>query len=217
MKSAIVVAGRGHHHRALAEERAQQDLQAAVAAGVVEGAPDRRRLGARRRLDRAGEALKAVDHQFRRPGRPGREHHPFGRQRHRARRVQRVEGQADSDERPFEAGWQRRFGNDRLGARDVDNAGQGLVGEIRRAEHDAPGDAVEFDQRDRRVERIGDPHQHRTPGERARRAAQGRAAGDIGERQARPRAPDLAPHQSRRGHQGAIQGQALSGHAHRTG
>ena len=140
------------------EQRAQEDLQAAVAADVVERRPV---AAAGDRRDRAGQRRERVDDELRRAaGARGRQD-PFGR---RAPRAARRAAQA--------AGGRRR-------ARDVDRGGGGVAvvdaarrprpsrasaservaSRARRAEHDLAREAVELDQRRRRLRHVADREQ----------------------------------------------------------
>ncbi len=67
------------HHRAAGEHGAEEDLQAAIAADVVECGPHRRR-SARRTFgdDGAGECFQRMPGDLRHAGRARGEHQPFG-------------------------------------------------------------------------------------------------------------------------------------------
>ena len=65
------------HERSTAQERAQKDLQTAVTADVVEGAPDDR-IARAAALYRAGEARQRVQRHFRIAGGSRGEENPFG-------------------------------------------------------------------------------------------------------------------------------------------
>jgi hypothetical protein len=70
--------GAREHQRCPVDQRAEEYLQAAVAADVVERSPDHRRRMAGVALDRAGEPGERMHHHLGRAARAGREHHPFG-------------------------------------------------------------------------------------------------------------------------------------------
>ena len=58
--------GLGQHQRTAADDRAQENLQAAIAADVVEGRPDRSRAAGRTvGGDRAGQAFERMADDFR--------------------------------------------------------------------------------------------------------------------------------------------------------
>ena len=64
------------HHRAATGDGPQEDLQAAVAADIVEGAPDRDRRSSGRRSDCGRQAGKCVAHDLRDAGRAGCQQQP---------------------------------------------------------------------------------------------------------------------------------------------
>ena len=72
--------GARQHQRAAAEQGAQEDLQAAIAADVVERAPDHRRVIGLRASDRRGQGRRDVHDHLRHAGGAGGEQHPFGMQ-----------------------------------------------------------------------------------------------------------------------------------------
>ena len=144
------LAGAAQRQRAPAGDRAQENLQAAVAADVVEGRPvlDRGCGGALR--IGAGQRRQRMDHHFRIAGGAGGQQHPFGRAAcARARR--RVGAAAARMARRVATIARRRRDSrvidDRVGLGVADDGGQMPGFEIGRAEHDAARPAVEFDQR----------------------------------------------------------------------
>ncbi len=71
------LAGAGQNKRNAAEHRAQENLQAAIAADVVERTPDRI-VADRPATKRRGQAGERMHHHFRHAGGARREHHPIG-------------------------------------------------------------------------------------------------------------------------------------------
>ncbi len=215
-RSAQRLARLGQHHRALADQRAQQDLQTAVAADVVEGAPDRRYRARRRRSDGAGQPLQRVDDHFRGAGRAGGEHHPFGLGVVGGRLGKRLERGADRCERHVERldRRRRRVEHGRLDAGRGGDAGKVVVVQVRRADDDAPREPVEFDQRDRGCERALGSKQHRAPAQGLPGGgAERRAGGDVGEPKLARHAPQASGREPRRGPKGRPERSARLRHA----
>ena len=137
--------GAGEHHRAAADQRAQQDLQPAIAADVVERAPHLFAAGVRRARDRAGQAAQRMDRHLRRSGGAGGEQRPFAHQPRRIGRRGHRHGHAGDD-----AG-RRQIGHVLVGHDDArpgrrHHAGQVLRPEIGGTQHDPPRQPVQLQQ-----------------------------------------------------------------------
>ena len=138
------------HQRSAAEHRAQENLQAAVAADVVEGAPYHRRI-ALLRLERRRQGGERVHHHFRHARGARRQQYPFGRvgrrdkpiRRHdirpniqRGREVRRPHGPAFRHHRPRHRPRRRRTA--RQNGPDLHRAARSSGGAQRRRARSAP-------------------------------------------------------------------------------
>ncbi len=148
------LAGARQHQRRAADDRAQKYLQAAIAADVVERAPDDGAVetsGADRR-DQAGQA---VHRHLRHAGRAGREQYPFGQHMRQRLLFGRGDGRRTNDaHRKIECRvvQRTRVDHDGVGLGTGDQSGQVIGRRIGRQNRHAARHAVELDQRQRRRE-----------------------------------------------------------------
>ena len=177
------------HHRAAAQHRTQENLQAAIAAHVVERAPYRtvaERARGRHRPGRgAGQRRQRMTHQFGNTGRARGEQNPFSFVHRLAVR------HAGSDR----GARRHEYGRAQLGCGPVADHGIDLRRRhharqmcrryIGRAQHDAPRDTVEFDQRQCRRQLVARRQQHRPAAQLGEPPAERRAARQRGEADAR--------------------------------
>ena len=180
--------GLRQHHRSAADHGAQENLQAAVAADVVQRRPGRVRV-ARRPVgdDRAGQPIERMSDDLRQPGRARGQHQPLGRAFGLPSRG-RPFGQAGADDqvRASIASVQRPIGDDGV---DLGIRKQGLDAiriEVGRAQKHAAGDAVEFDHRERGQQLPRRRKQHRSAGQLAGSADQAAVPENVGQRYAVP-------------------------------
>ena len=172
-------------HQRARVQRAEVDLQPAVAPDVVEGGPDD--LGRRRAIgERGGEARQIVLHELRCTGGTGSEENPLGLTRARP---------------PHRVGLERRPGIDRdpdadlaarrraagilhagIGCGARDDGRQVFGGEPGRQEHHAPRHPVELGDRESRGELICHGEQHRTAAQLLEPPAEDRGVRKPGER-----------------------------------
>ena len=175
------LAGAAQVKRLAPRERAQEDLQAAVAANVVERRPGLRWRGA----EGAGQGRERVDDHLRRAAGARSRHHPFGGEAPAARRGERFERQAARD-REIEIDLRRRFVaviDQRVRLRPADQRFKAGPVEAGRAEHDAAREAVELDQRRGGLGHVADGERDRAPFEAVEFAAEARRVREIVERQ----------------------------------
>ncbi len=173
------------HQRATRQHRAQIDLQAAVAADVVERAPDRVRV---RRLagQESRETRQAMGHELGSTGRAGSQQNPLARRdlaplargRHRAalQAPQAMDG-------PGRAGMVHRTvrqGEIRIRARG--DLRQALRTQVGRTQHQAARDAVELEQRKRRAHLLAQRQQYGAAAEGLAFDAEAGACLELGER-----------------------------------
>ena len=132
------------NQRTRAHDAAQEDLQPAIAAHVVEGRPDDALLVPLHRGDRACQAFETVHHELRHAGRAGCQQQPFGRTMTR-RRLARRDRQPTSDARQVEAGESLglSIGDDELGRGRRSDRGEILGRQIARTQGDAARQPVE--------------------------------------------------------------------------
>ena len=184
------LAGAGKNERSAAEHRAQENLQSAITADVVERAPYRRGVGGTAAGDGRREPGKVVHHHLRHARRARGQQHPFGANGNRRRLVERNDRRRAGDangERERRMRSRTVVGHDRIdfGCR---HHGAEMIGlDIGRQDHQAPRDAVELDQRQRRRQLARGRHQDRTarqirePAAKTCLAIQAGAASKIGE------------------------------------
>jgi hypothetical protein len=168
--------------RAQAGDRAQENLQAAITADVVERRPILHRGLRRVRRDRAGQRRQRMDDHFRVARGSRCQQHPFGRVT--AERLSRARLQWQR------AGREKRNGRDlrRLALPAIDDGigfgvaddGAQMPGlEIGRAENDAARPTVELDQRGGGLQLVARHQDDRTAFECAKIAAKTGLAGEI--------------------------------------
>ena len=161
-----------------AMKRAQKDLHAAIAADVVESAPDRRRTprGAFGD-DRAGEAFERVADDLRHAGRARGQHQPFGgalglrgpRRRHRQAR--------GHHQRNVLVGPSLRLiGDDGIDVGIVDQCFQMVGIEVGRAQQHAPREPVDLDHGEAGQQLARHRQQHRPSRQLAAASSRGRSA-----------------------------------------
>ncbi len=175
----------GQHHARAAGQGAQQHLQPAIAADVVEGGPDQGLAGPLFRGHGAGQGVKRVGHHLGPAGGARGEHDPLGASAAVPNRdgLGAVDGVAGH--------------LSRQGVRDLAVVQQGVdpglgadgrqVGgvEIGRAQHQPRGQAVELDQGQGGGKLAAGAHQHRAPGQLGPRRAGGGGQGADDEALAR--------------------------------
>ncbi|MGY4598877.1 hypothetical protein ACVWXL_006623 [Bradyrhizobium sp. GM22.5] len=174
----------GQHHRAAREDGAEEYLQAAIAADVVERRPYRR--GSARRAfgdDGAGECFQRMADDFRHARRARGEHQPFRGAFGPGRRCGLKRQLCGDDQRHASLGPAIGLVGDngidpgirhqRVEMRRV---------EIRRAQQHAAGNTVELDHGKTRSELVGQFQQHRAAGQLAQAATQDRLRQDIRQR-----------------------------------
>ena len=140
------------HQRRAAEHGTQVDLQAAVAADVIERAPHHARCG-RLARQRAGQAREGVGDELRGAGRARGEKYPLGGERRL----------------PIDlAGHGRGIQVRELHAcpGDRGDLGERLGAELRRGEHQPARDAIELEQRDGGAQLLAHGEKHRAPAQR---------------------------------------------------
>ena len=149
--------GARQHQRSSAEERTEENLQAAVTANVVEGAPHDGGCRRAADCDRARQARPCVHDHLRKAGRTRCEEDPFrlvasvplgigGRDPRTAR---------DERSRAWSAGFERiPVGHERIHRGGRGDEGDMFRRQIGRAKNESPRDAVEFDERQPRRELI---------------------------------------------------------------
>ena len=178
----------GQHHRAAADDGAQENLQAAIAADVVERRPHRRRTaraGLRRRSRRSRPSSVwptifgtpdvpevSISHSVARSVCAG------ARRRRPAARRSTTSGMPCRAQR---SGWSVTTAS--ISA-SVDQGVEMIGIEIGRAQQHAPGDAVDLDHREARQQLAGHRQQHRAPGQLAAATVEAGLRQDIGQRDA---------------------------------
>ncbi len=186
----------GNHHRSAAEQTAQQDLQAAIAADIVKCGPDHGPVRRGHGLDRPRQAFQVVHHHLGRSGGAGGEHHPFGPDRlGRCRQFvrhgcRRGDSQNPKTVEPGQGLLAIRHHRGHLTIADHDR--QIVHRKIGRAQNQSPRDAVQRDQGQGRAQLIGCMHQHRLTGHRRAPARQTGSKGDIAHGHTDVRAPQRA-------------------------
>ncbi len=189
------LAGVGQHHRAATDDGAQQDLQTAVAANVVEGGPHRR-ASARRAVghDRAGQSFQGMADNLRHAGSARRQHQPVRGALAPYRRTgadRRLRGNHQSD---AGVGPSRRMvGHHRIDPGVLEQNLDVIEIEIGRTQQHSARDAVDLRHRDRGYQLIRHRKQHRTPGELAKTAAKTGPADAVGQRHQLSRIRDRSP------------------------
>ena len=190
------LAGARQDERASADHGPQEDLQTAVAANVVEGAPHRRSGG---RLDRRGEARDGVADQLGNARGARGQQHPFGLPAAHRQIVLRLDRRAafgvkrDTEcVRIGRAGVGRAaIGHDRIDLGGRDDGAKMVLRHAWRANDETARDAVQLDHRERRCELVTGGKENRAPLQGAEPAAETRTGDEIGERDARARAPEM--------------------------
>ncbi len=175
--------GRIAEHERARVHAAQKDLQPAVAADVIEGAPGRC-LGRRRLSGQcAGQTFEGVQYELGSAGGARGEEDPLGRvralpPRHRRRQLRpRGEGQRQAD-RLFA----RRIRIAHHGVRfgPADDAGQMRQGEIRGTQHQAARHAVELQQGQGGGQLVLRGEEHAAPAQFLEPAAEAGAVREVG-------------------------------------
>ena len=161
-------AGARKHQRHSAQHRAQINLQSAVAADVVERAPDRLRTAPLSR-QRPRETLQAVRDQLRRAGGTRGQQYPFGPAAFvpldgTAHRVRIEIGELGVD------------------GRRGRHLRESIEAQVWGTEDDAAGDSVEFQQGDCGAELLAHGEQHGAPAERLQPTAETGGVREVGER-----------------------------------
>ena len=175
--------------RAPARERAQENLQSAIAADVVEGRP----LLQRRFHDRAHQRVQSVRDELGRPRRARGRQYPFRPMNRGARRAQRLQRQP-ADRREFDL--DRRglaVMHDRVGFGVAHDARQRFRPPARRAEHDAARHPVEIDQRRGGQSHVAHKQDNRAALQPPETVAEARARREIVERETMIARLDDAP------------------------
>jgi hypothetical protein len=188
-------AGARQDERAAADHGAQEDLQPAIAAYIVEGAPYRS-CGAG--LDRRGEARDIVAHQLGNAGGARGQQHPFGppaaRGLHVVIRGLPLDRRAASDVKrdPESAGVGRvAIRHDRIDLGSRDDGAKMVLRDVGRTDDEAAGDAVQFDHRHGRRELIAGGDEDGALTQRAEPAAETGAVDQVGQRHALTRASEM--------------------------
>jgi len=149
--------GAGQHHRASAEERAQEDLQAAIPSDVVERAPHGRVARRPPAAHRSREARQRVHDHLRPARRPGRQEDPFRLVSFRPLAGCRrdLRGARNDGSNPWSptAGC-RLIGHECIHRRRRRHEWQMLGRQIGRAENESARDGIELDEGQRRRELI---------------------------------------------------------------
>ncbi|MEY9748111.1 hypothetical protein ABIF65_007485 [Bradyrhizobium japonicum] len=174
----------GQHHRGAGENRAQENLQAAIAANVVECRPDRR--GSARRAfgdDGARQCFQRMAGDFWYARRAGRQHQPLGGAFGPGRRGGLKRQLRGDNERDCLCGPLRRLvGDDSidLGVRDQRIKMRRI--KIGRAQQHAPCDTIELDHGEPRFELVRQLEQDRAARQLTQTAAQNRMPEDVRQR-----------------------------------
>ncbi len=184
------LAGARQNERSACDNRAQKNLQTAVAADIVERTPHDG-LGFRWRRDRRGEAAEAVHHHLRHAGRARRQQHPFGR--NPIRRVLRDRHEIwradDHDGNACESLRRLAIDHDGIDVGVRHQRAKMPALDIRRQDSEAAGNPIKLDQRQSARELACGRNQNRTSaqfGEAAAEAAAGKESGEV-ERERRDR------------------------------
>ena len=138
----------GKHHGAAAGQRTQQDLQAPIAANVIERAPDGR-LPAQAICQRSHQTGERMDRELRTASGPRREQHPFGFDG----TISNGTGRDDPIGAGNEVcgvcdlrGWSGSVGHNGVDL-GVRHRGQQMFRrEVRSTQHQPPGDAIQLHQ-----------------------------------------------------------------------
>ena len=196
------LAGARQHQRRAADDRAQKDLQAAIAADVVERAPHDGAVETLPGADRRDQAGKAVHRHLRHAGRAGREQHPFGRHLRQRKLLGRDDGRRANDTH-----WKIECRLARRARVDHDGVGLGageqsvkMIGcGIGRQDRQPARHAVELDQRQRTRELARRRDDDRAAGKLRKPAAKTRSVRELIDANAAPRDPRrIAPALRRR-------------------
>ncbi len=167
-------------HRAATDQGAEQNLQAAIAADVVERAPHCIMGHAQAVIDRACQGCQRVHQHFGPAGGAGGEQHPFGAGVSDMRLAGARDGQAAIMQR--QSGGLRAgvIGECQLRLRVGDDERQVRGCQVRRAEDDAARDAVQFKGGERRGPLLFRENEHRLVPARIKIKIYGCAAVEFG-------------------------------------
>ena len=171
------------HHRAAAEHRAQEDLQAAVAAHVIERGPDRRRTWRWPfRKDCPGKPGERVTDDLRCAGRAGREQQPFGLGSDRGWTSRLHRQPSSNDQGNAEVLPEGGVVADHGVNLGIGNHRREMFGpQVRRTQQHAAHDAIEFEHHKRGGELICHRDQHRSAGKFRGTAGKNAAGHQIGD------------------------------------
>ena len=181
------LAGAGQNKRNAAEHRAQENLQAAIAADVVERTPDRV-VDDRPAAKRRGQAGERMHHHFRHAGGARREHDPLGLARGGGKPPGRgnLRSAGNADRQIERGACCRALVDDHridVGAGDDRREVFGIG--IGRQDGETARDAVKLDQGERRGQLTAGGDENGFSGQFFEPAAEARAAGKIGDADAR--------------------------------
>ena len=174
---------RRDHEVGAVEKRAQKNLQAAVAADVVEGRPFPGCRAGRGLPYRAGQRGERVRDELRPPGGSRGGEHPFRVELAGRQRVRRRGGQGDGGRVEVATGEEiGPVGGDDIHLAVLEEGGEIMGRQIGWRDDEAAGNAVEFDQHAGGRDLARCRHQHGAAGEARRGAPEtARAAGEGGE------------------------------------
>src|SRR5881296_2088939 len=183
------------YQRSPAEQGAQENLQTAVTANIVERAPDGWCCRCPPAADRCRQAQQRVHDELRLTGRPGSEEDPFRFVLFVPLRRGRRKSRAAPDERsdPFTPG----FGRIPIGHERIDRCGRfdewNVLGrQVGRTENESSRDAIKFDERQGGRELVTGRDEYGAPAKLAEASTEARSVDQIAQSNARSGSPEYA-------------------------